>query len=113
MVLALGMLLPVGAYAQKNVRSGGLFGYYGWSYAGEQEYGLFRNGGENEDYFGNYSLFNQQFGSTYYGGYELYNQTFGQDGEGQEEDTPLGSGLLVLVSAGAGYALTKRKSDKK
>lgn len=55
---------------------------------------------------GGYSLFNQQFGSDQNGGYELHNQTFGQD-------APLGSGLLILAAAGAGYALKKRKSNKK
>lgn len=55
---------------------------------------------------GGYSLFNQQFGSGQNGGYELHNQTFGQE-------TPLGSGLFILAAAGAGYALKKRKSNKK
>ena len=57
-----------------------------------------------------YTLFNQQFGSDDNGGYELYNQIFGQDAN---LDAPLGSGLFILVAAGAGYALKKSKSNKK
>lgn len=57
---------------------------------------------------GGFNLFNQQFGEDEEGGYELYNQTFGQD-----SDTPLGSGLLILVAAGAGYAFKKRKNNNK
>ncbi len=53
---------------------------------------------------GGYNLNNQNFGSN---GYELHNQTFGQ------ETTPLGGGLLILVAAGAGYALKKRKNNNK
>ena len=55
---------------------------------------------------GGFNLFNQQFGEDEEGGYELYNQTFGQEG-------PLGNGLLILVAAGAGYALKKRKNNNK
>lgn len=57
---------------------------------------------------GGFNLFNQQFGEDEEGGYELYNQTFGQD-----SDTPLGSGLLILVAAGASYAFKKRKNNNK
>ena len=52
---------------------------------------------------GSYNLHNQQF-SDDEGGYNLYNQFF---------EVPLGSGLLILTAAGAGYALKKRKSNKK
>ena len=55
---------------------------------------------------GGYNLYNQHFGFDVIGGYELYNQSFGQE-------EPLGSGLLIMTVAGAGYALTKRKSNKK
>ena len=50
----------------------------------------------------NFSMMNR--GST--GGYDLHNQTFGQE-------APLGSGLLILAAAGAGYALKKRKKNNK
>ena len=66
----------------------------------------------NDGFEGGYTLFNQQFGSddNDNGGYELYNQIFGQDAN---LDVPLGSGLLILAAAGAGYALKKRKSNLK
>ena len=45
----------------------------------------------------------------------LSNQTFGQDvGGGPQTPTelvPLGSGLLIMMTAGAGYALLKKKED--
>lgn len=48
------------------------------------------------------NLFNQGFGATNGG---ITNQTFGA--------TPMGSGLLILLAAGAGYAtLKKRKSNR-
>ena len=59
---------------------------------------------------GGYALFNQQFGVDDNGGYELYNQTFGQNAG---FDVPLGSGLLILATAGVGYAFKKRKSNLK
>ena len=49
------------------------------------------------------NLHNQQF-SDDEGGFNLYNQFF---------EVPLGSGLLILTAAGAGYALKKRKSNNK
>ena len=71
----------------------------------------YRGGLFNRNYngYGGYNLYNQLFGSDVIGGYELYNQTFGQD----NEEAPLGSGLLILTAAGAGYALKKRKNNKK
>lgn len=67
---------------------------------------FFRDGGDysNRDAGGGaYSLNNQQFGSDTNGGYNLNNQTFGQD------PAPLGTGLLILTAAGAGYVALKRK----
>lgn len=39
-------------------------------------------------------------------GLNAYNQQFGE-----HMDAPLGSGLLIMVVAGAGYALLKKKED--
>ncbi|MBQ3845075.1 MAG: hypothetical protein II817_08910 [Bacteroidales bacterium] len=86
MAMAFGMLLPVTASAQSD--------------------GFFRGGGDysNRDAGGGaYSLNNQTFGSDDNGGYNLNNQTFGQ------ETAPLGTGLLILTAAGAGYVALKRK----
>ena len=68
--------------------------------------GLFGRGGNN-DYanrseVGAFGVLNQGFGATNGG---ITNQTFGE--------TPMGSGLLILLAAGAGYAtLKKRKSNR-
>lgn len=52
------------------------------------------------------------FGGNRGGG--LSNQTFGENSGGSATETdvaPLGSGLLIMVAAGAGYALLKKKED--
>lgn len=59
--------------------------------ASAQSDGFFRGGGD-------YS--NRDAGG---GAYSLNNQTFGQ------ETAPLGTGLLILTAAGAGYVALKRK----
>ena len=51
----------------------------------------------------NHGLFNQQGNRS--GSYELQNQTF--------EELPLCSGLFILAAAGVGYALRKKKNNKK
>ena len=104
MVLAAGMLLPAGASAQEESRRGGLFGLFGIFDSDDPDNGMMGRG-ETEE--GGYILFNQQFGTDANGGYDLHNQTFGQP-----DDAPLGSGWLILVAAGAGYALKKRKNNK-
>ena len=108
LLLIVGMLLPVGASAQQRNLYGGLFGYYGWfnsELKEVEEGGLFRAGANEDDF--NCNLFNQNFSPIFgddIAGYNLYNQSF--------EEVPLGSGLLILTAAGAGYALKKRKSNK-
>jgi len=89
------LLLPMGVSAQKG---GGIF-YRGDKAENTDNVSLMNRGAT-----GGYNLNNQNFGSN---GYELHNQTFGQ------ETTPLGGGLLILVAAGAGYALKKRKNNNK
>ena len=96
--LILGMMMPEMAHAQCG---GGLFGY-GREVEQQQRESLFNAISGS----GFYNLYNQQFGDNQYGGYNLYNQTFGQE-------VPLGSGLLILSVAGAGYALCKRKNNEK
>ena len=114
LLLALALLLPSVSIAQYRLWEGGLFG------RGivpdemlEEEEVFFREHGYRGGLFyptsmGGYNLYNQLFGSDVIGGYELYNQTFGQD----NEEAPLGSGLLVLTAAGAFYALRKRKYNE-
>lgn len=73
-----------------------------------QEEGLFRRGVSDEAYYGfgsakeNQSLFNQRNMETTG---VINNQVFGQP-------VPLGSGVVLLLAAGAGYAILKRKEDE-
>ena len=93
--MAVSLLLPLPMNAQYDENKYGIQPWFGSSLLGRESG---RGGG--------YNLINEQFGSDINGGYELHNQTFGQE-------LPLGSGLLILTAAGAGYALKKRKSNKK
>lgn len=58
---------------------------------------------------GGYFIHPQTFfdGENY--GYDLFNGTF----EDVTPELPLGSGLFIMAAAGAGYALKKRKDNKK
>ena len=98
LALLAGLLLPLTMNAQYREDQFGLQEWGQTSLLGRQDGGN-RSSGSSE----NYDLHNQQFGS----GYDLYNQTFGQ------QSAPVGSGLLILVAAGAGYAFKKRKNNNK
>ena len=89
-VLSLAMLaaLPIGAFAQE--------GLFQRSMTDETYYGF---GG----YYDNCGLFGNRSATTMG---TIDNQTFGQP-------VPLGSGVLLLVAAGAGYGILKRKEDEK
>lgn len=105
-VLMSGMLLSAGASAQDYVRCGALFDNHGWYYLEEEEAeerGLMRS----SEWGGGFFLYNQNFTSNQDIGFVLYNQNFGNT-----PDVPLGSGLLILATAGAGYAIGKRKNNK-
>ena len=88
-VVAAGMLLPMGASAQNDVRGGGLFGF-GEFFDAE---GLFTEndlrGGEDVELNGGISNF----------------------GIGEDENAPLGSGIALLIGAGLGYVALKKKED--
>ena len=102
LALAGGLLWPMAVNAQNYVLyDDGLFSR-GPKVKSYNDYSLFR--GVMNDNTGVYLIHNQQFGTEENGGYNLYNQFF--------EEVPLGSGLLILTAAGAGYALKKRKSNK-
>ena len=88
------LLLPQTSTAQYDETRYGLQPWFSTSLMG-------RECGRGGD--GSYNLHNQQF-SDDEGGFNLYNQFF---------EVPLGSGLLILTAAGAGYALKKRKSNNK
>ena len=73
-----------------------------------QEEGLFQRGVNDETYYGFGSssdksglLGNRNVQTTG----TINNQTFGQS-------VPLGSGIVLLLAAGAGYAVLKRKEDE-
>lgn len=96
------MLLPLHSIAQNQASQGGLFG----KGPGSGKLNSYERGGLFDPTgAGGYNLYNQQFGDNQYGGFNLHNQTFGQE-------VPLGSGLLILTTAGAGYALRKRKNNR-
>lgn len=90
LVLSLAMLaaLPFGAFAQE---------------------GLFQRSMTDETYYGfggsydNCGLFGNRSATTMG---TINNQTFGQP-------VPIGSGMIILLAAGAGYAILKRKEDEK
>ena len=90
-VLAAGMLLPMMAMAQFSKNENFFESSTGGSRSGGTEY---------------YNLSNQQFGAgSSSDGYNLSNQQFGA------APVPLGSGLLIMVAAGMGYAILKRKNE--
>jgi len=55
---------------------------------------------------GGYIISQGQFGSEDNGGFQITTGQFGQN-------VPLGSGLFIMVAAGAGYVLKKRKNSMK
>lgn len=96
------MLLPASASAQNAAHQGGLFG--GGSFFDKIE-GLFDSDNDFQYEEDAYGLFNQQpdrNGS----GMELGGMT------NDDPNAPLGSGLLIMAAAGAGYALLKKKEEK-
>ena len=111
MALTAMSLLPIGAFAQDGLFDRGLSdeAYYGFGGSG-----LLRDGdrGSTEATFAH-----QTFGNDYEGTFT--HQTFGMNHEGNfthqtfGNDTPIGSGLLILLSAGMGYAAMKRKNKKR
>lgn len=122
LALTFGWVVPPSVTAQQDY--GGLFmkGIFGGrdiqDEAGalgvlDQELGSTTGGLFNQDFGGTTGgLFNQGFGGTHGG---LDNQNFGgtQGGITNEGfDVPIGSGLLVFVAAGAGYASLKKRNKK-
>lgn len=87
MVLAAGMLLPAGGYAQENGKwGGGLFGHGATDESDGWLRGLFNLPETDEEV-------------------EITNYGIG-------ETVPVGSGLLILLGAGLGYVALKKKEDE-
>ena len=70
--------------------------------------GLFQRGMSDESYygFGGSTEKSGLLGDRSVATGTINNQTFGQS-------VPLGSGVIILLAAGAGYAVLKRKEDEK
>ena len=86
-----------------SAQGGGLFGF-GTSPDATENAGVMGRGSTGD---GGYIITTQQFGSDVTGGYNITTQQFGQH-------TPMGSGLAILVMAGAGYvAMKSRKKNQK
>ena len=86
--MAAGVLLPMKVSAQ------GLF---------NSSFGHSGSGGVSNGAFGNYGsteVTNESFGTN---SGDVNNQNFGK--------APLGSGILIMLAAGAGYATLKRKKS--
>lgn len=96
LTLSAGLLLPMGASAQKG---GGIF-YRGDKAENAENVSLMNRGAT-----GGYNISTEHFGSGTNGGYQIGTEQFGQD-------APLGSGLFIMAAAGAAYAFSKRKKNK-
>lgn len=125
MVLAAGMMLPASSFAQEVVAEtgGGVFGF-GKLFGTDEQFdnliveeptesrvpesgGLFNSyGGDNADnnFLGNRGLFNIT-GSANINPGGFSNADFG-------EQSPLGSGIAIMLAAGLGYAALKKKEDE-
>lgn len=88
---------PVGALAQGLLQRGAPDEVY---YGSAHSQGLMQNRGLGE---ATGTFANQTFGANHEGAF--VNQTFGQN-------APIGNGLLVLLTAGAGYVAWSRKKKK-
>ena len=88
MAMAFALAIPLGASAQEGLFQRGV--------SDESYYG-FGNTKDNTGFLGNRNT--QTTGV-------INNQIFGQP-------VPLGSGMIILLAAGAGYAALKRKEEEK
>ena len=93
--LAAGMMLPASASAQ------GVFGDMLDNYYAEKEESSKNRG-----------MMNRQGGTSVGLGGSLEGVTFQQE-DPTIPNSPIGSGIAILVAAGAGYALLKRKEETK
>lgn len=96
--LAMALLLPVTTFAQESRNThGGMFGTN--PSPAQKNTSLLNNGGISRSASSS-NLGNQAFGGTHE---NLTNETFGE--------TPIGSGIAILLLAGAGYVVFKKKED--
>ena len=84
LLLAVFLLTPIFSNAQK----GGLFGYGNYDESYDNSFGVTNRGLTNINDNGETGIVNQTFG-----------------------EVPVGSGIIVMLVAGAGYVLLKKKED--
>ena len=101
LALAVALLPTVGSAQESDKRGGGLFGF---------------GAKVGDDWFGDRGLFGIDLDED-----GIYNQTYGSDADGfgitnqtygQNEEAPLGSGLLIMAAAAMGYAGMKRNKKQ-
>ena len=108
MALTAGMLSSANATAQEADRPGGLFG--GGSFFDEFE-GLFAENGDRGAGNGTgFDISTELFGGN--GGQAGGNFGINIGTMGQDEETPLGSGLFIMAAAGAAYAFSKKRKNQ-
>lgn len=122
--LALFLLVVALSFAPGAIGQNGIFTHqsFGSDYTGgftHQSFGSdytgsFTHQSFGSDYTGSFT--HQSFGSDYTGTFT--HQSFGSDYEGNfthqsfGDNAPVGNGLLVLLTAGVGYAALKRKKQQ-
>lgn len=84
LTMAVLLLTPIFSNAQK----GGLFGYGNYDESYDNNYGMMNRGMVNINDNGETGFVNQTFG-----------------------EVPVGNGIIVMLVAGAGYVLLKKKED--
>jgi hypothetical protein len=108
MALTAGMLSSANATAQEAARPGGLFG--GGSFFDEFE-GLFAENGDRGAGNGTgFDISTGLFGGN--GGDAGGNYGINIGTMGQDEETPLGSGLFIMAAAGAAYAFSRKRKKQ-
>lgn len=118
-VLLMVLSIPCGALGQNGNFTHQSFGSdYTGNFThqsfGSDYTGNFTHQSFGSDYTGSFT--HQSFGSNYTG--DFTHQSFGSDYEGNfthqsfGTDAPVGSGLLILLTAGVGYAVMKRKKQQ-
>ena len=108
MALTAGMLSSANATAQEAARPGGLFG--GGSFF-DEFVGLFAdNDDRGEENGTGFDISTGLFGGN--GGDAGGDYVINIGTMGQDEETPLGSGLFIMAAAGAAYAFSKKRKKQ-
>lgn len=106
--VAMTFLLPLTTRAQDSFQNQS----FGSSSGGFSNQGFGTSGGGS---FGNQSFGSSgggSFGNQSFGAVDNSNGNFNNQTFGNQPDAPLGSGLLIMAVACAGYALLKKKNQQ-